>query len=167
LFEFGHRFSDHTFFQNLFSIGHPTVLEQLQLDWVGGCPKNRKVIVQGHWCQLQKYLSTKLDSGSAFPFPLVYLVFTWSMSVLLSWAALRSGSVWPATIGHRAINGTATLARYLLKGLPLPLLGSTPTGLIGGLAYLVLALGLLFSRRAFAQNAVVERTFDQDKIAER
>jgi SRSO17 transposase len=35
-----------------------SVLEQLQLDWVGGCPKNRKVLVQGHWCQLQEYLRT-------------------------------------------------------------------------------------------------------------
>jgi SRSO17 transposase len=35
-----------------------SVLEQLQLDWVGGCPKNRKVLVQGQWCQLQEYLRT-------------------------------------------------------------------------------------------------------------
>jgi SRSO17 transposase len=33
-------------------------LERLQLDWVGGCPKNRKVLVQGRWCQLQDYLRT-------------------------------------------------------------------------------------------------------------
>ena len=35
-----------------------SVLEQFQLDWVSGCPKNRKVLVQGHWCQLQEYLRT-------------------------------------------------------------------------------------------------------------
>jgi len=29
-----------------------SVLERLHLDWVGGCPKNRKVLVQGSWCQL-------------------------------------------------------------------------------------------------------------------
>jgi hypothetical protein len=40
----------------------------------------------------------------------------------------------------------------------LPLLGPAPTGLIGGLAYLVLALGLLFSRKAFAGQ-----TFGQDE----
>lgn len=33
-------------------------LEQLQLDWVGGCPKNRNVLVQGRWCQLQDYIRT-------------------------------------------------------------------------------------------------------------
>ena len=35
-----------------------SVLERLQLDWVGGCPKNRNVLVQGRWCQLQDYIRT-------------------------------------------------------------------------------------------------------------
>ncbi|MFZ6030635.1 MAG: CPBP family intramembrane glutamic endopeptidase [Chloroflexota bacterium] len=115
-------------------------------------------LIHGVWHWPLFFLSTKLDSGSAFPFPLVYLVFTCSMSILLSWATLRSGSVWPATIGHGAINGTAALAGYLLKGPALPLLGPAPTGLISGLAYLVLALGLLFSRRAFAQDEIADQT---------
>jgi uncharacterized protein len=85
---------------------------------------------------------------------------------------LRSGSVWPAAIGHGAINGTSALAGYLLKGPALPLLGPAPTGLIGGLAYLILALGLLFSRiafaqKAFAQNTFMEQTFGQDETAGR
>jgi hypothetical protein len=33
-----------------------SALECLQLDWVGGCPKNRNVLVQGRWCQLQDYI---------------------------------------------------------------------------------------------------------------
>ena len=33
-------------------------LDHLQLDWVGGCPKNRKVLVQGKWYQLQEYIRT-------------------------------------------------------------------------------------------------------------
>lgn len=90
-------------------------------------------LIHGMWHWPLFFLSTRLDAGSAFPFPLVYLVFTCSMSVLLSWGTLRSGSVWPAAIGHGAINGTAALAGYLLKGSALPLLGPTPTGLIGGL----------------------------------
>jgi membrane protease YdiL (CAAX protease family) len=116
-----------------------------------------------HWPLF--FLSTRLDSGSAFPFPLVYLVFTCSMSVLLSWATLRSASVWPAAIGHGAINGTSALAGFLLKGPALPLLGPAPTGLIGGLGYLVLALGLLFNRKAFAQDAFAGQTFEQDETA--
>ncbi len=83
------------------------------------------------------------------------------MSVILSWATLRSGSVWPAAIGHGAINGTAALAGFLLKGPASPLLGPAPTGLIGGLAYVILALGLFFNRKAFAQNAFVDQPFRQ------
>lgn len=35
-----------------------SALEPLQKDWVGGCPKNRNVLVQGRWCQLQEYIRT-------------------------------------------------------------------------------------------------------------
>jgi membrane protease YdiL (CAAX protease family) len=105
-------------------------------------------LIHGVWHWPLFFLSTKLDSGSAFPFPLVYLLFTCSMSVLLSWVTLRSNSVWPAAIGHGAVNATSALAGYLLlKGTVLPILGPAPTGLIGGLGYLTLALVLLFSRK--------------------
>lgn len=106
-------------------------------------------LIHGVWHWPLFFLSTRLDPGSGFPFPLVYLVFTCSMSVLLSWATLSSGSVWPAAIGHGAVNATSALTGYLLKGTANPLLGPAPTGLIGGLGYLVLALVLLFSRSKF------------------
>jgi hypothetical protein len=35
-----------------------SALERLRLDWVGGCPKNRNVLVNGRWCQLQDYIRT-------------------------------------------------------------------------------------------------------------
>jgi hypothetical protein len=95
-------------------------------------------------------MSTRIDSGSTFPFPLVYLVLTCSLSVLLCWGALRSGSVWPAAVGHGTLNATSVLPAYLQQGPALPLLGPAPTGLIGGLGYLLLALALLFSRKALA-----------------
>jgi membrane protease YdiL (CAAX protease family) len=93
-----------------------------------------------------------LGASAGFPYPnlLLYLVTTCSFSVLLSWVTLRSGSVWPASIGHGMINATSALAGYLLKGPARPLLGPGLPGLIGGLGYLVLALVLLFNRRAFA-----------------
>lgn len=106
-------------------------------------------LIHGVWHWPLFFLSTRLDPGSGFPFPLVYLVFTCSMSVLLSWATLSSGSVWPAAIGHGAVNATSALTGYLLKGTANPLLGPAPTGLIGGLGYLVLAVVLLFSRTKF------------------
>lgn len=152
------------------------LLPKLMAYFAGAEPANASVVrraallvglIHGIWHWPLFFLSTRLDSGSAFPFPLVYLVFTCSMSILLSWATLRSGSVWPAAIGHGAINGTAALAGFLLKGPALPLLGPAPTGLIGGLGYLVLALVLLFNRKAFAQDAFARQTFEQDETAVR
>jgi membrane protease YdiL (CAAX protease family) len=102
-----------------------------------------------------------LGAMYGFPYPnlLLYLIFTCSLSVLLSWGTLRSGSVWPASVGHGAVNATAGLAGYLLKGPANLLLGPLPTGLIGGMGYIILALVLLFNRRAFAgeKEARLER----------
>ncbi len=106
-------------------------------------------LIHGVWHWPLFLMTTSIDPGAAFPFPLVYVVLTCSLSVLLSWGALRSGSVWPASVGHGALNATSVLVGYLLKGPALPLLGPAPTGLIGGLGYLVLALVLLLSPRAF------------------
>jgi hypothetical protein len=72
------------------------------------------------------------------------------LSVLLCWITLRSGSVWPASIGHGAINQISVLAKSLMKGPANLLLGPGTSGLIGGLGYLVLALVLLLNRRVFA-----------------
>jgi membrane protease YdiL (CAAX protease family) len=73
-----------------------------------------------------------------------------ALSVLLCWVTLRSGSVWPASIGHGFVNGTSALPGLLLKGPANPLLGPGLPGLVGMLGYLALALVLLFSRKAFA-----------------
>jgi membrane protease YdiL (CAAX protease family) len=94
-----------------------------------------------------------LDSGyfgAPFLAPLAYLVFACSLSILLSWAALRSGSVWPASIGHGTVLGTSMLAVSLLKGAHDPLLGPQAMGLISGLGFVALALVLYFNRGAFA-----------------
>jgi len=76
-------------------------------------------------------------------------VFTCCLSVLLSWVTLRSGSVWPSAVGHGTHNCAQAVPMFSLKGAPNPLLGPSG-GLIGGIGYLVLALVLLFSRRALA-----------------
>jgi membrane protease YdiL (CAAX protease family) len=101
-----------------------------------------------HW---PLYLMT-LSLTPDFPllYLLVYPVSTCCMSVLLCWVTLRSGSVWPASIGHGFINGTSALPEMPLKGPANLLLGPGPGGLIGMLGYLALALVLLFHRRAFA-----------------
>ena len=52
-------------------------------------------------------------------------------------------SVWPAAVGHGTIFATGSLAVRLLKGSAIPLVGPDPSGLIGGLGYIILALALL------------------------
>jgi hypothetical protein len=74
------------------------------------------------------------------------------MSVLLCWVALRSGSVWPASIGHGFITGTTSIPVVMLKGTADPLLGPGLPGAISMLGYLMLALVLLLNSRAFASR---------------
>ena len=69
---------------------------------------------------------------------------------MLSWVALRSGSVWPASIAHGMLNGTSVFPTLLANATANPLLGPGPTGLVGMLGYVILALVLLFNPKAFA-----------------
>jgi len=89
----------------------------------------------------------------------LYVAFTCVLSVMLCWFTLRSGSVWPASIGHGFLNGTSSLPGLLLKGPANLLFGPGPNGLIGILGYLALALVLLFHPKAFAvRDAHSEKT---------
>ncbi|MDX1436453.1 MAG: CPBP family intramembrane glutamic endopeptidase [Anaerolineales bacterium] len=75
------------------------------------------------------------------------LAFTWFTFVVgtyLGWLTVRSGSLWPAVIGHAVHNGIATASTLLLLGQPNPVLGPTTGGLIGGLAFSLVACWLLW-----------------------
>ena len=74
--------------------------------------------------------------------------FTLGCGTLLGWAALRSGSVWPAVIGHGAINGIAALGALLVQGQPSPLLGPTAVGIIGSIGFAAVALVIFLNPRA-------------------
>lgn len=69
--------------------------------------------------------------------------FTFTVGTFLGWVTLRGGSVWPAVIGHAALNGIAGVGILFAQGTPNPLLGPLPTGLVGGLPWAILALVLL------------------------
>ncbi len=73
--------------------------------------------------------------------------FTVLMGVLLAWVTLRAGSVWPAVIGHGAINGIAALGGIFVLGHPEALLGPTPVGIVGSLAFTALAAFILSQPR--------------------
>ena len=111
-------------------------------------------LIWGIWHWPGQFLSMKIDPTIPLLTPLVFLVSTCALSVLLCWVTLRSGSVWPASIGHGTINSISGLGRSLMKGPAMPLLGPGTIGLIGGLGFLALALVLLFNRRAFTGEKV-------------
>ncbi len=71
------------------------------------------------------------------------------LSAFLSWATLRGGSVWPAVIGHAAVNGISALgALVLVEGAGNPLIGPIPVGIIGMAGWIVTAILIFASSRA-------------------
>jgi membrane protease YdiL (CAAX protease family) len=73
--------------------------------------------------------------------------FTVVTGTFLGWVALRGGSVWPAVIGHAAINGSAGMGILFAQGTPNPVLGPLPVGVVGSAAWTVLALWILWRWR--------------------
>ncbi len=106
-------------------------------------------LMWGVWHWPQYLMGLRLTPDFPLLYLLVFPVSTCCMSVLLCWVTLRSGSVWPASIGHGFINGTSAMSMMPLKGPDNMLLGPGPGGAIGMLGYLALALVLLIHRRAF------------------
>ncbi|MDZ7701407.1 MAG: CPBP family intramembrane glutamic endopeptidase [Halobacteriales archaeon] len=74
-------------------------------------------------------------------------LFTVGVGVVLGWLTLRSGSVWPAVLGHAMVNGAAGLGLLFLATPPRLLLGPTSSGLLAMLPWLAVAAWLL-GRRA-------------------
>ncbi|MBV9258032.1 MAG: CPBP family intramembrane metalloprotease, partial [Ktedonobacteraceae bacterium] len=62
------------------------------------------------------------------------VVFTTSLSLIFAWLRFRSGSIWPSTLAHAALNGQAGFALILLSHAD-PLVGA-PIGIIGVLPML-------------------------------
>jgi uncharacterized protein len=87
--------------------------------------------------------------------PLLFIWCTFGMGTFLGWLALRSRSVWPAVIGHSAINGIAGAAVFAIIGNPNPLLGPLPVGIIGSAGYAIAAIAILISRKALEAPAVI------------
>ncbi|MBC7264823.1 MAG: CPBP family intramembrane metalloprotease [Chloroflexi bacterium] len=74
--------------------------------------------------------------------------FTLVVGTFLGWVTLRAGSVWPAVIGHAAINGISGLGVLFARGQPNPLLGPLPVGLIGSAGWAALALWIFLRPEA-------------------
>jgi membrane protease YdiL (CAAX protease family) len=80
--------------------------------------------------------------------PLLFIWVTFGLGIFLSWLTLRGKSVWPAVIGHAAINGIAGIAALAMTGVPNPLLGPLPVGIIGSLGFAAVALAIFLSPKA-------------------
>jgi membrane protease YdiL (CAAX protease family) len=78
---------------------------------------------------------------------LAMIWFCITVGTLISWVTIKGGSVWPAVIGHAALNGTAGFGVFLVKGNPSTLIGPMPTGILGGIAFSVFALLIWYSFR--------------------
>jgi uncharacterized protein len=77
--------------------------------------------------------------GSPFLGPLAMVWFTLILGVFLGWLTIKSHNIWPAVIAHGALNGVASIGLLLVQGKPSSLLGPAPTGLIGGLGFVLVA----------------------------
>ena len=86
--------------------------------------------------------------GAPFLGLLAMVWFCLTVGTFLGWVTIRSDSVWPAVIGHAALNGIASIGVIFMRGQPNLLLGPAPTGLIGGVGFTVVAAILLLNRRA-------------------
>ncbi|QKY20161.1 CPBP family intramembrane metalloprotease [Halolamina sp. CBA1230] len=72
-----------------------------------------------------------------------FLVFTVGAGTFLAELTVREGSVWPASVGHGAINAIAGIALLFVVGQPESLFGPTPVGVLAALPWLVVAAWLL------------------------
>jgi len=79
---------------------------------------------------------------------------TFGLGLFLGWMTFRAKSVWPAVIGHAAINGIAALGMMFVRGEPSTLLGPSPAGWIGGVGFVVVALLIFFSPKSFAEKVI-------------
>lgn len=88
---------------------------------------------------------------------LLFVWFCFLTSTYYAWVTLRSGSVWPAVLGHGANNASAGLALYFISGQPDHPIGPATVGIIGSLGWAVLALLILLIQGALAPTSGCSR----------
>lgn len=71
---------------------------------------------------------------------LAMCVFCIVLGTLFSYISLKTKSCIPAVIAHGSLNGFSAVAIYLTKDGGNPFIGPAPIGIIGGIAFIVVAL---------------------------
>jgi uncharacterized protein len=77
---------------------------------------------------------------------LVMIWFCILAGTFLGWLSIQAKSVWPAVIGHAAINGIAGLGILFQLGTPNIMLGPSPVGLIGSIGFLAVFCLIFFKK---------------------
>lgn len=96
-----------------------------------------------HWPILAMGYNYGLEyAGAPWLGMLLFVWFTTLLGIVLGWLTMRGGSVWPAVIGHGALNGIAGLPALFVQGEPNPLLGPLAFGLIAGVPLVLVAAWL-------------------------
>ncbi len=144
LFTFGEEFGWRAYLQpKLMPLGGRSAMLVMGIIWgIWHWP----VIAMGH------------NYGLSYPgYPwtgmLAMVWFTLLLGTFLGWATLRGGSVWPAVIGHAAINGIAGLGALFVQGEPNSLLGPLPTGIIASIGWALFVLWIFVSPKSFAPSS--------------
>jgi membrane protease YdiL (CAAX protease family) len=118
-----------------------------------------------HWPVIFMGHNYGLDyPGAPFGGPLLFVWITILWGTFLGWAALRGGSVWPAVIGHAVINGFAGASVAFIRGVPNPLLGPLPIGVIAAVPAALLALAIFLHPRALAPAEDTTQSADSSAI---
>lgn len=93
-------------------------------------------------------------------------VFCMVMGSFFSFVTLRSGSCIPAVIAHAGLNSIAQAGLYYTRAGGNPFVGPTPTGILGGSAFLAagLVMGILLIRDAKRPCPLGEMPGDGENI---
>lgn len=74
-------------------------------------------------------------------------IFCIVMGTIFSFLCLKTGSCIPGVIGHGALNGFASAAVIFSVDGGNPFIGPTPTGIIGGIGFVITAVVMIFIMR--------------------
>ena len=99
-----------------------------------------------------------------FPY-LGLLAMVWSTFVagtVISWLAIRGGSVCPMVIAHASVNATGGLAVLFSSGQASPLLGPAVIGLIGGAVWSLAAFYVLWREPGLPERVKVPQSVQNE-----
>ena len=82
-----------------------------------------------------------------FPFTGIAMMclFCVTLGIFLSYLTLKTGSCIPAILGHGAVNGIAPIGIYFTHDGGNPFVGPAPTGIIGMIPFIVVALFMVLN----------------------